>query len=88
MQLKPKSQDQTNMNDTVDLDIWEIETCRYWLNKSLSIDLTMTHLKKLVFYQACIEGKLHKNQFPSTGGKRTKQPLGLVHSDVCGKIHT
>ena len=37
-------------------------------------------------FQACVEGKLHKNQFPSTGGKRAKQPLELVHGDVCGKI--
>ena len=32
--------------------------------------------------------KLHKSQFPTTGGKRAKEPLGLVHSDVCGKIQT
>ena len=38
------------------------------------------------YFQACIEGKLHKDQFSSTGGKREKQPLELVHGDVCGKI--
>ena len=27
-------------------------------------------------------------QFPSNGGKRSEEPLGLVHSDVCVKINT
>ena len=43
---------------------------------------------EISFCQACVEGKLHKSQFPTTGGKRAKEPLGLVHSDVCGKIET
>ena len=43
---------------------------------------------EISFCQACVEGKLHKSQFPATGGKRAKQPLELVHSDVCGKIET
>ena len=43
---------------------------------------------EISFCQACVEAKLYKNEFPSIGGKRTKQPLGLVHSDVCGKIQT
>ena len=46
------------------------------------------HSKEISFCQACIEGKLHKSQSPATGGKRAKQPLELVHSDVCGKIET
>ena len=46
------------------------------------------HSKEISFCQACVEGKLHKSQFPATGGKRAKQPLELVHSDVCGKIET
>ena len=32
------------------------------------------------------EEKFHKHQFPNNVGKRGKQPLGHVHSDVCGKI--
>ena len=40
--------------------------------------------------EPCIEGKLHKNQFPTSGGKSAKAhvPLELVHTDVCGKIQT
>ena len=44
--------------------------------------------REISFCQACVEGKLHKNQLPVTGGKRAKEPLELVHSDVCGKIQT
>ena len=40
------------------------------------------------FCQACVDGKLHKSQFPTTGGKRGKEPLELIYSDVCGKIQT
>ena len=36
----------------------------------------------------CVEGKLHRSKFPTDGGKRSKEVLGLVHSDVCGKIST
>ena len=44
--------------------------------------------KEISSCQACVEGKLHKSQFPTTGAKRVKQPLELVHSDVCRKIET
>ena len=35
-----------------------------------------------------IQGKLHRCSFPNSGAKRPSEPLGLVHSDVCGKINT
>ena len=44
--------------------------------------------QEISFCQSCVEGKLHKSQFPITGGKRAEGPLKLVHSDVCGKIST
>ena len=37
--------------------------------------------REINFCELCVEGKHHRCQFPTTGGK---QPLGLVHSDVCG----
>ena len=40
------------------------------------------------FCQACVDRKLHRSQFLTTRGKRAKEPLGLIHSDVCGKIQT
>ena len=42
--------------------------------------------KEISFCQACAEGKRHKSQFPASRGKRAKEQLELVHSDVCGKI--
>ena len=36
----------------------------------------------------CIEGKHHKQKFPKVGGTRATEVLGLVHTDVCGKMDT
>ena len=44
--------------------------------------------RDISFCQACVDGKFHRSQFPTTGGKRAKEPLELIHSDVCGKIQT
>ena len=35
--------------------------------------------------ESCVEGKQHKNKFTSSE-RRAKEPLELVHSDVCGKL--
>ena len=40
------------------------------------------------FCQDCVDGKLHRSQFPTTRGKRAKELLDLINSDVCGKIQT
>ena len=48
--------------------------------------LTTTHQEKLASAKLMLKEKLHKSQFPTTGGKRAQEPYGLVHSDVCGKI--
>ena len=39
--------------------------------------------KEINFCESCVEGKYH---FPTIGGKRSKELLGLVHSDLCGKM--
>ena len=44
--------------------------------------------KEIEFCETCVEGKHHRSQFKSNGATRAKEPLGLVHSDVCGKIGT
>ena len=44
--------------------------------------------KEINFCESCVEGKHHRCHFPTIGGKRSVEPLGLVHSDVCGKIST
>ena len=35
----------------------------------------------------CAEGKHHRSHFPTSGRRKTKAPLELVHSDVCGKVN-
>ena len=43
--------------------------------------------KELTFCEPCVEGKQHRNRFPSDGRKRAEKPLDLVHSDLCGKMN-
>jgi len=43
--------------------------------------------KNRFFCESCAEGKHHQSQFPSNGSKWSDELLGLVHSDVCGKIN-
>ena len=43
--------------------------------------------KQIGFCESCTEGKHYRSQFPTVGGQRSKEPLGLVHSDVCGKMN-
>lgn len=43
--------------------------------------------KKIDFCEMCTEGKHHRSHFP-TSSSRAKEPLGLVHSDVCGKMNS
>ena len=47
-------------------------------------DFDMT--RELAFCEACPEGKQHRTKFQSSN-RRADDLLGLVHSDVCGKIN-
>ena len=49
--------------------------------------LDFNHTKDIDFCETCIKGKHKKSAFPSGGSSRAKQPLDLVHSDLCGKIN-
>ena len=44
-------------------------------------------LSEITFCEPCAEGKHHRSHFP-TSSSRSDEPLGLVHSDVCGKMNT
>ena len=44
--------------------------------------------KEIGFCETCIGGKHHKSQFQNSESTPSKDLLGLVHSDVCGKINT
>ena len=49
--------------------------------------LDFNHTKDIDFCETCIKGKRKKSAFPTSGSSRAKQPLDLVHSDLCGKIN-
>ena len=40
------------------------------------------------FCEACVKGKLSRKPFKPVGETRTTRKLELVHSDVCGPMHT
>ena len=40
------------------------------------------------FCEPCVDGKIHRKPFPKAGHERAREPLELVHSDVCGKLST
>ena len=42
----------------------------------------------LTFCETCVGGKHHKSKFPKGTSNRSTEPLGLVHSDICGKINS
>ena len=44
--------------------------------------------EEISFCETYIGGKHHKSPMPSSSGNRLKELLGLVHSDICGKIST
>ena len=50
------------------------------LVKGLDYDVT----KGIDFCESCVSGKIHQSAFPGAGRERAKEPLGLIHSDVCG----
>ena len=41
--------------------------------------------KRIGFCETCVAGKLHRTHF-ETSSTKTREPLELVHSDVCGKM--
>jgi len=43
--------------------------------------------KGIDFCESCTEGKHHRSRFPTSGGKHSEEPLGLVHTDVCRKMN-
>ena len=43
--------------------------------------------KEIQFCESCLEGKQHRNPFPSHSTNRAKEVLELVHTDVCGKLN-
>ena len=55
-------------------------------NENLVTGFDFDSKNELDFCESCVYGKLHKCPFLNSGAKRADEPLGLVHSDLCGKI--
>ena len=43
--------------------------------------------KKIQFCELCAREKHYRSCLPTDGDKRSEDPLGLIHNDVCGKIN-
>ena len=50
-------------------------------------DYDYSFSKEIQFCESCLEGKQHRNPFPRHSNSRAKEPLELVHTDVCGKLN-
>ncbi len=57
-------------------------------NDGLVIGFDYDVSKNIDFCEPCVSGKIHRSSFPRNGRERAKEPLGLIHSDVCGKINS
>ena len=59
--------------------------------KSLEIlvsGINVPRTSHVSFREACIKGKLSRKPFKPVGETRSTRKLGLVHTDVCGPMHT
>lgn len=83
----------TTKSDTSKEMLWHkryghlgVQNLKKLANESLVTGFDFDPKKNIDFCEACVQGKLHRCAFPTSGAKRATEPLGLVHSDLCGKI--
>ena len=65
---------------------WSTEPAKVGQGKLVD-DFDFNASRETTFCESCVEGKHHRSRFPVDGGKRSSEPLGLVHSDVSGKMN-
>jgi len=65
-----------------------IQNIKKLVNEDMVIGITCDTAEDVGVCEPCAEGKHHRTKFPTDGGKRSDSILGLVHSDVCGKMST
>ena len=77
-------------------DIWHrrygqlsLKNLQKLAREQLVNDFDFSVTQDIQFCESCIQGKQHKAPFPvkSDSGK-AKEPLDVVHSDVCGKVNS
>ena len=57
-------------------------------DKELVSGMRIPKNAQLSFCEGCVEGKMHRLPFKPVGEIRSTRKLQLVHSDVCGPMHT
>ena len=74
-------------------DIWHgwfghlgVQTIRKLANETMVDGLNCNITTDTDLCEPCIGGKHHKSPFPKSSSSHSKNPLNLVHSDVCGKM--
>lgn len=63
-----------------------MQNLRKLVKDNLVDDFNYDATKEVSFCKLCANGKHHRSSFLTSGAKRAEEPLGLVHSDVCGKM--
>ena len=58
------------------------------VDKQLALGVKIPKNEKLSFCEGCVEGKMHRRPFKPVGEIPSAEKLQLVHSDVCGPMHT
>ena len=83
----------TNGSQEKNEDVWHrhyghlgMRNLRKLAKDNLVDDFDYDTTKEVSFCEPCANGKHHRSSFPTSGAKRAEEPLGLVHSDVCGKM--
>ena len=68
--------------------IWSFrnEKLRYAEERWVGNGFDYNASKEIDFCESCVSGKIHRSFFPKSGRERVEEPLGLIHSDLCGKI--
>ena len=55
--------------------------------KDLVLGFNYDVSKSVGFCESCVNGKIRRCCFPTTGRRRGEEPLSIVHSDVCRKVN-
>ena len=66
----------------------EPDAIRELANKGLATGIKLRDCGCYVTCECCVEGKLARLPFPKRSGIKSKQPLDLIHTDVCGPMRT
>jgi len=55
---------------------------------NLTTKIKIPQSARLSLCKTCVKGKSHRKPFKPVRGNQSSGPLRLVHSDVCGPMHT